>query len=31
MRQKKVEIESEDKADELADDTGKDKTEAVDA
>jgi|TARA_X000001036_G_scaffold428323_1_gene457959 small subunit ribosomal protein S6 len=27
----KVEIESEDKADELADDTGKDKTEAVDA
>ena len=27
----KVEIESEDKADELSDDTGKDKTEAVDA
>ena len=27
----KVEIESEDKGDELADDTGKDKTEAVDA
>ncbi|MEC9296264.1 MAG: 30S ribosomal protein S6 [SAR324 cluster bacterium] len=27
----KVEIESEDKTDELADDTGKDKTEAVDA
>ena len=27
----KVENESEDKADELADDTGKDKTEAVDA